>query len=104
MSEVKKVAVATLDTRKFVEALLYLGSIGGKITNKCVAMKGLMLRAEVEVDADTPVNTDSVIRLSAGVPYVKESSAVEEKKEDKPAVKRGRKPAEKKEDSPSTSE
>ena len=64
MEELKKVVVCTTDTRKFVDSLLYLGSIGGRLTDKCVAMKGVLIRAEVEVPVEVPVEETPVLKVS----------------------------------------
>lgn len=79
---VKKIIVSTVDTRKFVEYMLYLGSVGGKITKKCKALKGLMLRAEVEVPSDTIIKQTPEMKVAAGAEYKDTESVV--KKEDKP--------------------
>ena len=60
----KKVVVNSVDMRKFAEALVYLGSIGAEVTKNCLAVKGLMLRAEVELPWDVPVNETQNIRVS----------------------------------------
>jgi len=60
----KKVVVASVDLRTFCEGVAYLGSIGGQITDKCMAIKGLILRAEVEVPWDTPVNESPTIQVN----------------------------------------
>lgn len=61
----KKVTVVTVDTRKFVEDILKLGSVGGKITDDCVAYKGMLLRAEVVVPVSAVVETNERVKVSA---------------------------------------
>lgn len=63
---VKKVLVNTISTRDFVDSLLYLGSIGGVLTDKCAAYKGMFLRAEVEVDETTPIKESPILKVLAG--------------------------------------
>jgi hypothetical protein len=90
--EYKKVSVASIDTRKVVEALLYLGSIGGELTKNCVAIKGLMLRADVELPWDVPVEESMIIKVSKGAKIVREEETP--KKEVEAPKKPGRKPKE----------
>lgn len=54
----------SVNTRKFVEDLLYLGSIGGYLDKTCPAIKGLMMRAEVLVPEDVAVELSPSIKLS----------------------------------------
>ena len=54
----------SVNTRKFVEDLLYLGSIGGFLDKTCPAIKGLMMRAEVLVPEDVAVELSPSIKLS----------------------------------------
>lgn len=77
--EFKKVIVSTISTRKFVEGLLYLGSIGGQLEDNCTVIKGLYLRAEVMLPADTPVDETPEIKVAAGVPVKKEEKPVAKK-------------------------
>lgn len=94
--EKKKVTVSTVSTRKFVESLLYLGSVGGEVTDQCVTIKGMFLRAEVLVDVDTPIKETQEMKVSPGMPV-----EVEVTVEDKPtpkAKKTARKTAVNKED------
>lgn len=66
--EKKKVTVSTVSTRKFVESLLYLGSVGGELTDQCVTIKGMFLRAEVLVDVDTPIKETQEMKVAPGLP------------------------------------
>lgn len=77
----KKVSVTSVDTRKFVEGILYLGSLGGKITKNCVAIKGMMIRAEVELPWDVPVEESQTIRVSKQAKVEKLEAQVEVKEE-----------------------
>lgn len=88
MESFKKVVVTTLDTRKFVEAMLYLGSIGGVLTRECVAVKGMMLRAEVEVPEATPVKESQIIRVSVKSVTQRVSDKVVEAPAKKPVAKK----------------
>jgi hypothetical protein len=96
---VKKVVISTIDTRKFVQYLLYLGSLGGNLTKKCTAIKGLFLRAEVEVPADAIIKQTPEMKVAAGPEYeikeelledVQEKTEVKSSEEDK-TKQRGRK-------------
>lgn len=71
--EKKKVTVSTVSTRKFVENLLYLGSVGGELTDQCVTIKGMFLRAEVMVDVDTPIKETQEMKVSPGLPIKEEA-------------------------------
>ena len=73
----KKVTVVTVDTRKFVEDILKLGAVGGVIDNKCVAIKGMFLRAEVMVPEDAVVETNE--RVSVSADYVAKQHMLQEK-------------------------
>lgn len=75
---VKKIIVSTVDTRKFVEYMLYLGSVGGKITKKCKALKGMFMRAEVEVPADTIIKQTPEMKVAAGPEYEDTEGVVQE--------------------------
>lgn len=66
--EKKKVTISTVSARKFVENLLYLGSIGGELTDQCVTIKGMFLRAEVMVDVDTPIKETPEMKVAPGLP------------------------------------
>lgn len=66
--KVKKVVVNTVNTRKFVENLVYLGSIGGVFDDSCKAFKGMFLRAEVTVPETTIVEETPEMRVAAGAP------------------------------------
>lgn len=97
----KKILVASRDTKKFVEAILYLGSLGATIPDGKGVFKGVRMRATLEVDEETYVQEDSVIKV---VPPSKEEvkASIEEKKKerqkkDSPAKKKVEKKA--KEDS-----
>lgn len=59
----KKVAVFSVDMRKFVQALLELGSVGGVITDECVAVKGIMPRAEVLVPEGQAIKESENIQV-----------------------------------------
>lgn len=61
----KKVFVATVDARKFVEDLLKLGASGAVITDECIAYKGMFLRAEVFVEDNVVVETNERVKVSA---------------------------------------
>lgn len=102
--KVKKVVVSTVDTRKFVDSLLYLGGLGGKLTENCVAIKGMFLRAEVEVSADAIVEQTPEMRLAAGLEYEAVEEAPVETKVEEPKKARGRKPKADKEEQESTPE
>lgn len=96
--EMKKVTVSTVSTRKFVEGLLYLGSIGGELTDECVTIKGMFLRAEVMLPVDTPVNETQELKVSPGLPVKKDQDkAVEENQVSPKAKKTARKTAKKEE-------
>ena len=84
--EFKKVVVNSVDMRKFAEALVYLGSIGAEVTKNCVAVKGLMLRAEVELPWDVPVNETENVRVSMKDKIVRDVPQEQEVK--KPATKK----------------
>ena len=82
MEENKIVSVKTINIRKAAEALLYLGSIGGKITDKCVAVKNMFLSIEVEVPWDVPVEKvveGEIITVTRKKGSLPEGIAVEEK-------------------------
>ena len=66
--KMKKVVINTVDTRKFVEGLIYLGSIGGKFDTSCSAFKGMFLRAEVLVPETTIVEETPERKVAAGAP------------------------------------
>lgn len=94
--EMKKVTVSTVSTRKFVEGLLYLGSLGGELTEQCVTVKGMFLRAEVMLPVDTPVKENQEIKVSPGLPVVKkEDQSTEDKDATSKAKKTARKTAKK---------
>lgn len=95
--EMKKVTVSTVSTRKFVENLVYLGSLGGVIDDNCVTVKGPMfLRADVMLPVDVPVNETQEMKVAPGLPIT-----VEQKQEQPKAKKTTRKTAKKAEDKPS---
>lgn len=94
--EKKKVTVSTVSTRKFVENLLYLGSVGGELTDQCVTIKGMFLRAEVLVDVDTPIKETQEMKVAPGLPV--KAEAQEKATEAPKAKKTARKTAAKKEE------
>ena len=61
----KKVTVVTIDTRKFVQDVLALGAVGGELTEDCVAVKGMFLRAEVIIPKGAVVETSDRVSVSA---------------------------------------
>lgn len=73
----KKVVVVTVDARKFVEDILKLGALGGQLTEDCVAIKGMFLRAEVMVPKSAVVETNE--RVSVSAEYVAEQYLEQEK-------------------------
>ena len=77
----KKVSIATVDARKFVEDLLTLGKQGAVIDDSCIAYKGFMLRAEVMVSKSVPVETNERVQVSAE--YVAEQVSLKENKDAK---------------------
>lgn len=91
METYKKVVVATVSTRKFVEALLYMGSIGGEIDDSCTAFKGAMLRTEVILPEATPVTESQVIKVSVQPLQEKPAKEKIEVENPKPAKKQARK-------------
>lgn len=98
--EMKKVTVSTVSTRKFVENLVYLGSLGGVIDDNCVTVKGPMfLRADVMLPVDVPVNETQEMKVAPGLPIAVEQE--EEKQEQPKAKKTTRKTTKKTEDKPS---
>lgn len=98
--EMKKVTVSTVSTRKFVENLVYLGSLGGVIDDNCVTVKGPMfLRADVMLPVDVPVNETQEMKVAPGLPITVEQE--EQKQEQPKAKKTTRKTAKKVEDKPS---
>lgn len=72
----KKVTVVTIDTRKFVQDVLALGAVGGELTEGCVAVKGMFLRAEVMVPKGAIVETSDRVSVSAG--YIAEQTVQKE--------------------------
>lgn len=100
--EKKKVTVSTVSTRKFVESLLYLGSVGGELTDQCVTIKGMFLRAEVLVDVDTPIKETQEMKVAPGLPMapgLPVKAEAQEKTPEAPKVKKtARKTAAKKEE------
>lgn len=101
--EMKKVTVSTVSTRKFVENLVYLGSLGGVIDDNCVTVKGPMfLRADVMLPVDVPVNETQEMKVAPGLPITVDAKQEEQKKEQPKAKKTTRKSNNKKaEDKPS---
>lgn len=83
--EMKKVTVSTVSTRKFVENLVYLGSLGGVIDDNCVTVKGPMfLRADVMLPVDVPVNETQEMKVAPGLPIAVE----QEEKQEQPKAKK----------------
>lgn len=96
----KKVLVSTIDTRKFVDALIHLGSVGGEFNNSCTAFKGMFLRAEVLVPETAVIEETPEMRVMQGLPKeVKKRVETEVKSEvqetTKVATKRATKTAKK---------
>lgn len=97
--EKKKVTVSTVSTRKFVESLLYLGSVGGELTDQCVTIKGMFLRAEVLVDVDTPIKETQEMKVAPGLPVKAEAQEKGSQGSEAPKAKKtARKTAAKKEE------
>lgn len=97
--EKKKVTVSTVSTRKFVESLLYLGSVGGELTDQCVTIKGMFLRAEVLVDVDTPIKETQEMKVAPGLPVKVEAQEKGSQGSEAPKAKKtARKTAAKKEE------
>lgn len=97
--EKKKVTVSTVSTRKFVESLLYLGSVGGELTDQCVTIKGMFLRAEVLVDVDTPIKETQELKVAPGMPVASRLPVAPEKPTEAPKAKKtARKTSAKKEE------
>lgn len=86
--EMKKVTVSTVSTRKFVENLVYLGSLGGVIDDNCVTVKGPMfLRADVMLPVDVPVDETQEMKVAPGLP-IKVDAKQEEQKQEQPKAKK----------------
>lgn len=94
--EVKKVVVSTVSVRKFVENLIYLGSIGATFDDKCIAVKGLLLRAEVFVPVDEVVEETVEMKVAAGLPIKPEKTEESKQQGKKPAAKKAAKKVAKK--------
>lgn len=59
----KRVEVATTDSRQFVKELLALGAAGATLPDDAGVFKGIMLRTAVDVPVDAIVKESPVVRV-----------------------------------------
>lgn len=59
----KKVSVASVNAKSFVEAIIELASKGATITGETPVYKGMVLRTTLEVDEDVYVEESPIIRV-----------------------------------------
>lgn len=59
----KKVEVASTNSREFVKAILSLGAQGATLPDSSGVFKGIVLRTSVEIDEDVLVEQSPIVRV-----------------------------------------
>ena len=59
----KRVEISSIDSRVFVKELLALGKLGATLPDNAGVFKGMMLRAQVEVDENVLVKENVNVRV-----------------------------------------